>query len=245
MLANHIVIVSHRTLIMNSELAIDLSHAPTPACLAATAFLDCHHPAVIDYANGAIGNTQGVRDRAIKLYYAVRDGIRYDPYHCNIGPESYRASAVLADGRGYCIPKALLLATLARAVGIPSGIGLADVRNHLATEEMLRGMNTTRFFHGYTLLYLDDHWVKASPAFNLGMCQRFDVLPLEFDGIHDALLHPYDARDRRHMEYLGEHGTFSDLPIDFVLKTLWERYPGYMRSANAEHQFETEAPAQH
>ena len=64
-------------------------------------------------------------------------------------------------------------------------------------------MGTDLFvYHGYTDLCLDGKWVKATPAFNLALCTRFRVKPLEFDGRDDSIFHPFDEDDRRHMEYL-------------------------------------------
>jgi transglutaminase-like putative cysteine protease len=77
------------------------------------------------------------RRRAVRLYYAVRDEIRYDPYLFSLEPDKLRASATLAAGGGYCVPKAGLLAACARAAGIPVRIGLANVKNHLASKRLL------------------------------------------------------------------------------------------------------------
>lgn len=213
---------------MEQQFFVDLDQPPSLSCLTPTYCFDSDTPAVVDYAQAVAGDAATPTEKAVRLYYAVRDRIRYDPAFCNLSREQFRASAVLTEGRGYCIPKALLLASLARAQGIPAALGLADVRNHLSTPEMLEGMDTDRFFHGYTVMYLEGRWVKVSPAFNLSMCQRFHVLPLEWDGNQDALLHPYDALDRRHMEYLIDHGAIWDLPYERVMATLWGRFPGYM-----------------
>jgi hypothetical protein len=62
-------------------------------------------------------------------------------------------------------------------------------------------------------------YVKATPAFNLSMCQRFDVTQLEFDGRTDSILHPYDRKDRRHMEYLVDRGTYADVPVGKIIAT--------------------------
>jgi len=213
---------------MREPLSVDLDQPPGPRCSAPSYFFDSDAPALAAFARATAGDAATPTEKAVRLYYAVRDRIRYDPAFCNLSREQFRAGAVLAQGRGFCIPKALLLATLARAQGIPAALGLADVRNHLSTPEMLEGMDTDRFFHGYTVMSLEGKWVKVSPAFNLSMCERFRVLPLEWDGKQDALLHPYDALDRRHMEYLADHGVVWDLPYERVMATLWERFPGYM-----------------
>ena len=98
-----------------------------------------------------------------------------------------RASAVLATGYGWCVTKAALLAAAARAAGIPARLGFADVRNHLSTERMRATMATDVFvWHGYTELWLQGAWRKATPAFNVELCERFGLLPLEFDGRNDS-----------------------------------------------------------
>ena len=134
--------------------------------------------------------------RAIKLYYAVRDGVRYDPYSMQLVPEELGAVRCLAHKVGFCIPKAALLAASARALGIPARVGYADVKNHLATGKLIEMMGTDIFiWHGYTDLFLEGKWVKATPAFNIELCDKFRVLPLEFDGREDSLFHPFDADD--------------------------------------------------
>jgi transglutaminase-like putative cysteine protease len=160
------------------------------------------------------------------LYYAVRDEIRYDPYQFSIEPNFLKASTTLDNGAGYCVPKATLLAACARAVGIPARIGLADVRNHLASERLLKLMRTNIFYyHGYTEFWLDGAWRKATPAFNIELCERFGVLALEFDGHEDALMHEFDNSGRRHMEYLADHGSRVDLPHAELEVAYRKHYP--------------------
>lgn len=173
---------------------------------------------------GALGDA---RERAVALYYAVRDGIRYDPHHIDLRADAMRASAVLERGAGFCVSKAALLAAAARALGIPSRLGFADVRNHLTTERMRRAMGTDLFvFHGYTALHLDGRWVKATPAFDRTLCERLDVAPLEFDGRHDSLFQQVDRRGHRYMEYVRDRGQFADLPLDEIRRAFAEHYPG-------------------
>jgi hypothetical protein len=111
-------------------------------------------------------------------------------------------------------------------VGIPSRLGYADVRNHLATERLKAMMRTDVFaFHGYTLLFLEGKWVKATPAFNRTLCDKFGVRTLDFDGRTDSVFHPFDREGRRHMEYLRDRGTYDDFPFDELLRVKREVYP--------------------
>jgi transglutaminase-like putative cysteine protease len=190
-------------------------------------FVDSDHPAVIDFANkNGTGTTE--REKAVSLYYAVRDRIRYNPFQNFTLDDTYRASACIEQGSGWCVPKAALLAACARAIGIPARVGYADVRNHITTPELTAKMGTDLFvFHGYTELLLEGSWVKATPAFNLSLCTRFRVKPLEFDGMTDSLFHPFDEDNRRHMEYVRERGSYDDVPAEEIRRVFSETYPKY------------------
>jgi transglutaminase-like putative cysteine protease len=190
-------------------------------------FVDSDHPAVAAFAREhAAGATE--RERAVSLYYAVRDRIRYNPFQNFTLDETYRGSACLAAREGWCVPKAALLAACARVAGIPARVGYADVKNHLTTPALTAKMGTDLFvFHGYTDLLLDGKWVKATPAFNIEMCRRFRVKPLEFDGTEDSIFHPFDEDNRRHMEYLHFRGTYADVPADEIRRVFSETYPAY------------------
>lgn len=164
--------------------------------------------------------------RAVSLYYAVRDGIRYNPFLDFSREETFRASQCIAAGEGFCIGKAALLAACARADGIPARVGFADVKNHLTTPALRERMGTDLFvYHGYTELLLEGKWVKATPAFNVELCRRFRVKPLEFDGREDSIFHPFDEQDRRHMEYLRDRGSHADVPVAEIMRTFREVYP--------------------
>jgi hypothetical protein len=135
-------------------------------------------------------------------------------------PEHFRASNTLSKGEGYCVQKAVLLVALARAAGIPAGLGFARIRNNLLPEKMLKRLGTNVFpFHGYSVLYLNGNWVRATPAFDLKMCVKSRIIPVEFDGQNDATFHSHNQDGELHIEYLMDLGhDFDDLPLD----TLWE-----------------------
>lgn len=226
-----------------------MSDQPTPGTLQPTAVIDSDHPAVAAFAREHARGTND-RERAVSLYYAVRDGFRYDPYRVDLSVPGMRASTVLAVGYGWCNPKAALLAAAARASGIPARVGYADVRNHLSTERMRQAMKTDLFlWHGYTELWIDGAWRKATPAFNLSLCERFGLLPLEFNGHDDSIYHPFDRQGNRHMEYVHQRGAFDDVPLQQIVADFERVYPrwipgiGAMREANFLADVEREAKA--
>lgn len=191
-----------------------------------TVTIDSDHPDVIAYARKVTEGLSTEREKAVALYYAVRDLVMYDMMVEHFTREIFKASYCLHAKRSFCIPKAILLAACARAVGIPARLGFADVTNHLATPKMLEILGGDYFaFHGYTDLFIDGKWVKATPAFNERLCRFFKIKPLEFDGMHDSVFHEFSADGKKHMEYLHDHGTFPDMPFDLMVATFRKHYP--------------------
>jgi len=212
--------------------------------LAPATLVDSDHPAVQAFARQ---HAQGDTDtqRAVALYLAVRDGFRYDPYHTALTEHGLKASTVLATGVGWCVPKAALLAAACRAAGVPARLGFADVRNHLSTARMRQAMGTDVFYwHGYTEIWLAGAWRKATPAFNLQLCERFGLLPLEFDGVNDSIYHPFDRSGARHMEYLAQRGSFDDVPLAAMLADFHTHYPAWMATMASHQAADFEAEAQ-
>jgi transglutaminase-like putative cysteine protease len=203
--------------------------------LSPTLLIDSDHPDIIAFTARRLADTGAdERERAVALYYAVRDGFRYDPYRIDLSPEGMRASSVLATGVGWCVPKAALLAAACRAAGIPARLGYADVRNHMSTARMRQSMGTNLFvWHGYTDILIDGAWRKATPAFNVELCERFGLLPLEFDGREDSIYHPYDRAGNRHMEYVRMRGSFTDMPLSQIVADFANTYPEWMRQMAA------------
>ncbi len=192
-----------------------------------TFYIDSDHPAVIEYTRKALKNVpeNDPIQQAITLYYQVRDDFRYDAYNVELSREALKASHLVSRDHGYCIEKAILLAACARVVGIPSRLGFANVRNHIATEKLERLLKTNvMVFHGYTELYLQDKWVKATPAFNEELCERLKVAPLEFDGKEDSIFQEYDRGGQQHMEYLHDYGRFADMPFELYISSLQKEY---------------------
>ena len=193
--------------------------------LAPTEIIDCNHPEIREYAARTLGDAKDPVDKAVRLYYAVRDAIWYDPYYPFFLPEHYRASNVLRGRRGFCIPKSSLLCALGRAGGIPARPGFANVRNHLATRQLLDFMGTDIFaFHCFTEFFLEGKWVKATPAFNKELCIRHGVEPLEFNGREDSIFQPCNSEKKKFMEYIEFLGSFADIPVARIVSSWQEIY---------------------
>lgn len=212
----------------------DPAAPPAADDLRATAFLDCEHERVRDLAARAANDAGDERELAARLFAAVRDGVRYDPYAVSADPGAYRASAVLGAGSGFCVQKAVALSALARAAGIPARLGFADVRNHLQSERLRAAMGTDLFvWHGYSVLFVGGRWTKASPAFNAELCARFGVPPLDYDGTSDALLHAFAGDGSQYMEYVSDHGVYTDLPLERILAACRATYTAMARHEQA------------
>jgi transglutaminase-like putative cysteine protease len=198
--------------------------------LTATSIIDSDATSIIAYAQTVIENSgKDPVSKAMCLYYAVRDGIWYDPYTPFYRPEHYRSSIVLKRGRAFCIGKASLLCALGRACDIPSRVGFADVHNHLATKQLIEYLGSNIFsYHGYVEFFLNGKWVKATPAFNKELCRKAKVTPLEFNGREDCIFQPYNEEKKLFMEYINDYGTYADIPVDQILDG-WKAVYGQKR----------------
>lgn len=144
--------------------------------LSAGEFVDSDHQSVIDFAHRITRAEQTVKGQLTAMYNAVRDDILYNPYLDFTSRETFRASSVLKAGVGYCVGKAALFAAVCRVMGIPTRLGFADVKNHLATPRLLETMSTNVFvWHGYVECFIGEKWIKASPTFNATLCKKLGV----------------------------------------------------------------------
>jgi transglutaminase-like putative cysteine protease len=193
-----------------------------------TEFLDHGSAEVGEFVRSVLPDPTAGTDieRAVALYYAVRDRIAYDVYDADLSRDGLRASAVLRRGAGFCVHKSIVYAAAVRAVGVPSRLVYGDVRNHLASERLigLAGGNVFHF-HALNSVHLGGRWVRATPVFTRLLCRLYGIAPLEFDGLADSLYHPFDLGGRRHMEFLRMHGEFDDFPYDLVVGGIRAAHP--------------------
>ena len=189
-------------------------------------YIDSDASPVKEFAEEHTRGLSAPIDQAVALYNEIRDRFDYNPYLLDLREESMKASALLTRNYGYCIEKANLLAATARVKGIPSRLGFANVRNHIGTGKIEQVLGKDLLvFHGYTELYLNAQWVKATPAFNKGLCEKLGVAPLDFNGQEDSIFQEFDASDARFMEYLHDYGHFADVPRDLFIASLQSHYP--------------------
>ena len=190
--------------------------------------IDCGHPSIKEKSKALTEGRDDIINKAKNLFYFVRDEIRYNLYVSKSLPGHFQASNTLARREGYCVQKAVLLVALARAVGIPAGLGFARLRNNLLPEKTREWLGTNILpFHGYAELYLDGKWVKATPAFDIKLCEKNRLIPVEFDGRNDAMFHSHNQDEKLHIEYvkhLGNH--YDDLPLERLQKILIETFGG-------------------
>jgi transglutaminase-like putative cysteine protease len=189
--------------------------------------VDSDHPLVLEYASVHKGESTEAIDRAVSLYYAIRDEFPYSPWGVEPSIEGFRASVVLGRPRergAHCIDKATVLAACARALGIPARLHFANVRNHIGTAKLEEQLGTdVLVFHGYCEFFLEEKWVAATPAFNRALCEKLGVAPLEFDGRENSIFQEFDHAGGRFMEYVHDYGSYRDIPYELMVSE-WKKY---------------------
>jgi transglutaminase-like putative cysteine protease len=193
--------------------------------LRSTRYLDHDNPVVAARARGFVEKFPDKRERAIALFYHVRDGIRYNPYVNIFDERIYIASNILRLDSCFCVPKAIALASLCRAAGIPARLRFATIRNLRVPESLMAVMKTDIFYgHGFTELFIDKGWIKATPAFDAAMCRESGLRTVEFDGSHDAVLPDTDLAGRPHIEYLEYMEPYDDVPFEWIQDHFNDKY---------------------
>jgi len=194
--------------------------------LRSTYFLDLDSKTVRELAQSLTSTERTETDNAVSLFYWVRDKIHYDVYNTSFDPADFKASAIIKKKTGWCVPKAVVLTALARAAGIPSRLHFADIQNFQITDKLREMMKTDIFYyHGYTEIYLNKKWMKATPAFNIELCEKMGHKTVEFDGVSHGMLPARTHDGEKHIEYLNDRGVSADLPIDEMVLFFQEKYP--------------------
>lgn len=203
-----------------------------------TYIIDCEHPAIIDKSREL---TRGLEDdiqKATSLFYFVRDKIKYNIYVSKYSTDHFKASNTLARGEGYCVQKAVLLDALARANAIPAALGFARLVNHLLPEKTVSWLGGNILpFHGYSELYIDGKWIRATPSFDLEMSERYGFIPADFNGKNDAWYPSHNREGKPHIEYVHHYGHFYD---DLPIQQLWDNVMKFVGKQLLDPQGETD-----
>ena len=190
-----------------------------------TTAINHNSPSIIEQAKLLTAPVDSLQRKAVQLFYFVRDQIKYTPYAEYGNFDIYTASYTLKQKSGFCIPKAVLLTALARACSIPARLGFAIIHNYLLSGDLFKLLGTTRIvYHGYCELFIDENWIKATPAFDLEMCEKHSFIPVDFDGSSDAVFHPTNKAGKPHIEYEKIIGVYEDLPFEDIVQTFLKIY---------------------
>jgi len=198
-----------------------------------TEFLDFDKSVV---KKAALKVTEGLttdKEKAIVLFNWVQETLKYNAlaYYPKIRG-NLKASVSIRRKQGFCMSKAITLSALARAVGIPARIHMVDIINHKISQRFKDFMGTDAFYcHAYSELWLNGKWVKATPVFDKETSIKGKFFPIiEFDGENDALFSEYDEEGNKFVEYIGDHSSFADCPIEKIDRIFTENYPKWYRN---------------
>lgn len=192
--------------------------------LKATPILEVNHKSTQELI-ADIDTSLSKKEQAIALYYKVRDGFVYNPYHLDLRPQGLKSSAVMQKSRAWCVEKAIVMATGLRALGIPSKLGYGIVVNHIGVEKLTKMLKRDEIvFHGYVSAYIEGKWIKSTPAFDPLVCQLSGVDPLGWDGENDALFQEFQD-GHKFMEYIHFYGEFPDVPVELMNAEMEKYYP--------------------
>lgn len=193
-------------------------------------YYDFDNPLVKEKAFEIIKDFKTDSEKAIALFYWVRNEIKYNMRtYMPFDKTNFIASVTLKRKNGFCVSKSILLSTFARAVGIPARIHLVDLINHKISQKVKEFMETdVMYYHGYSELHVDGKWIKLTPSFDIETSIKGGFIPMvEFDGKNDAIFPKYDLEGNKYGEYVLDRGIYSDLPLEDIDKIFEKYYPKY------------------
>lgn len=183
--------------------------------------IDADNERIIDTAAKLTRGCTNNEQRAVNLFYFVRDSIRYNIYMISVFVEDFRASQILKWRKGYCVQKAVLLAALGRAAGVPSRLAFAKIRNHKVPEHVYQMIGTNTFpRHGYNQFFLNGRWLSAAATFDARLCENSGLPTVEFDAGSDAVLPEKDLKGEPYIEYIEKFPPTEDLPFHWIAERI-------------------------
>ena len=182
-----------------------------------TPTIDVQNKSIAEKAQEITKDCTNEEEKAVGLFYFVRDSIPYNIYMISVFIEDFRASKILAWKKGYCVQKAVLLTALGRAAGIPTRLAFAKIKNHALPPHLFKMFKTNIFpRHGYNQFFLNGKWVSAAATFDKVLCEKNGFPVVEFNGKSDAILPENDLEGKPYIEYLEKFPPKEDLPFDWI-----------------------------
>jgi len=129
---------------------------PEAEYLKPTPVIDSEDRSITEKARALARRQDKITDKAQSLFYFVRDEIKYSGSSPRYLLEHFRASHTLKEGEGYCVQKAILLAALARASGLPARLGYMDLVIHFPFGKVAGTVGSNVLvYNGYSELYIE------------------------------------------------------------------------------------------
>lgn len=192
-----------------------------------TPFIESTHPAIAARVRELALDALSPRERAARLFEHVRTDVRYE-FMAKFQRDDYLASNVLSNNQGFCVQKAVLLAALARAAGVPTALVLCDMRDHALPEKVIRVIGTNvMHHHGLNAFHLDGRWITVDASLDRRFLDKKRYPRVPFDGTNDALLPEHTVDGGRAAEYVTFHGRFAEFPFE---ETTQAFIRGYQRA---------------
>ena len=187
--------------------------------LKSTQLINSNNDKIIKKANQLTSVALKTEDKAEKLFYFMRDQIRY-VFHADSNKESYKASSILEKGRGFCTQKSIHFCSLARACGIPAGIYFYDIDDYTLPPAYIELLRTKRLYrHGIVALHLNGKWNKYDATLDIKLVNKNNLIPVEFYPDRDCLLHEKTKSGSKHIEYVNDYGLVADVSFEEI--KLW------------------------
>ncbi len=187
--------------------------------------IDSGAPEIISLSSKLTAGCSKDSEAAARLFSFTRDSFRYNPFAPFSKIEDFLGTALLKRGHGFCTQKSALLISLCRAAGIPARFRFADLVNHNLPGRLGQVLGTNKMiYHTYAEMFIGGRWLKATPSFEKGLCEKMGWRLCHFDGSGDAILSPTDLEGRPHIEYVLDRGTAPSLPLDDMLATWLKEY---------------------
>lgn len=201
-----------------------------------TDFLNFNHTNFIKFLENHQDKERKV-EQAVSLYEYVRDYFLYDPYHLDLRKNALTASNIVSKNRAWCVEKSIVLCASFRKHEIPARLGFAVVTNHIGVEKLASYLKRPEIvFHGFVEAYLDNKWVKCTPAFDKRICNFNHVEVLHWDGKNDSLFQEF-TKDQKYMSYDHFYGVFEDVPLELMNMEMQKYYPHLFESTYDSKEF--------